>query len=224
MAKGLKSALLVDDDDEDGAAEAAPSVKAETNFETRFVDKVDVVEAIPQRSSVRASGAAAYVERIEVEAVVGGVLQKITVTGVSPEKTGDFLRGLDPACKVRDAFPMKAMGGNRETKSAAVAVIVLDVRESGKFWSFIATRPDGEEVNVKVGKAKSDAVLEQLRALGRLSDGHFAKLEGAIDTKKSATVILEDASRFGVKYWTGDDGSAFADGFDAAPPAAGGKE
>lgn len=158
------------------------------------------------------------VESIEVEAVVGGVLQRVRFREhTNPAQIGAMLRALDQGVKVRDDFPRKSFG-NRETKSARVIVINARVTDSGKFVEMVSQ--NGEDLSVSVPRKKADDFLNLVKALNKVSEKNLTKLEAAFEDKKQATIILGDDEQFGVKYWMTDDGKAFMEDLVAEPPAA----
>lgn len=164
----------------------------------------------------------AGIEKIEIEAVVGGALQRITFgESTNPAEVREILLFLDPQAKVRDAFPMKGNYGSRETKLARVFVITVRVTDSGKFIDITADDA-GDDLSIAVSKKNADAFYDQIAALGKLSDANLAKIKGAIDNKGQATINLGKTPEqiIGVKYWKSEDGKAFAEGFQAEPPAA----
>jgi len=184
-------------------------------------DEVEDDEAQDMPGPVEEVGRCAIlelVEGIEVEAVVGGALQRVRwVAGTDPSQVGPMLKFLDPGVKLRDDFPRKGFG-NRETKLARVLVVSVRVTDSGKFWDLVAQ--NGEDLSISVPKKASEDVVPQIQALGKVGEKHLSKLQKAIDEKGTATVILPEAEQFGAKYWTTDDGKAFLDSFEAEPPAA----
>jgi hypothetical protein len=158
------------------------------------------------------------IEGVEIEAVVGGALQRIRFAGgINPADVAGMLRTLDANAKVRDAFPMKAAFGNRETKLARALVINLRITDSGKFIDI--TCQNGEDLSVSVSKKNSDTFLDSLRALGKLHEKNVAKAEKAFAEKGAAVLILKDEEQFGVQYWKTDDGKAFMEGMVAEAPA-----
>lgn len=150
------------------------------------------------------------VESVEVESVVGGVLQRIRLRGIEPKEVAGWLRSQDPGAKWRDDFPMK--GQPRETKLARVAVISVASDGSRRSIDLVAQDADGE-MKVQVGKKSVDSFLGQIRALNRLPEDEMVKLETAMGGKGQAVVMIrQDAHAFGVKYWSMDDGTRFAEG------------
>jgi hypothetical protein len=145
-------------------------------------------------------------------------LQRIRFAGgVNPAEVHGMLRSLDPGVKVRDAFPSKFGGGNRETKLARALVINLRITDSGKFIDLICQ--NGEDLSVSVSKKNSDGFLDQLKALGKLHDKNLGRCEKAFAEKGAAAVILSDEEQFGVQYWKTDDGKAFMEGMVPEAPA-----
>lgn len=163
--------------------------------------------------------------KIEVEAVVGGVLQKITFeSGFNPADILASLKLLDENTKVRDDFPAKsAWGGNRETKTAYVLSIRASNTGAGKFIELAAGRVvDGkeEEVLINVGKDDSDKWLENVIALGKLTETQLDKLNHALNDKNGkASLILKDAQCFGAEYYESKNGSAYLSKMTVEHPA-----
>lgn len=158
------------------------------------------------------------VREISVEAVVGGVLQRITLGGILPQEVSTVLRAWDPNAQWRDDFPRKGNFGARETKLARALVLSVRASDSGIFWDLVCQ--NGEDLSVAVSKKKSPEMLDLLAGIGKIAPKHLDKLRSAIDGKGAATVILPEAEQFGVQFWTTDDGKAFLDGVQADPPAA----
>lgn len=157
------------------------------------------------------------VERVEVECVIGGALQRVVLRNVAPHKTLEYLRGLDPGVKVREDFPSKGFGGgNRETKMGRILTIQVRATDSGLFWSLVVSGPDGD-VTVEVSKKQAGGFLDAVKALNKLDDANVAKLSDAIGAKKQAVVVV--AVEMGVKYWSTDDGKHFVDSVVAEVPA-----
>lgn len=157
---------------------------------------------------------------LEVEAVVGGALQRITFqAGTNPAEVAAMLRSLDPGATVRTEFPSRgSFGGNRETKAARVLMIQAEAKGDAKFVKMVGCTTAGEELTVIVGKKKADEWLPAVEALGKLSDKNLEKLRTAMAGGKSATVILPDEEHFGCLYWTTSDGTAFYESLQAQPP------
>lgn len=159
---------------------------------------------------------------IEVEAVVGGCLQRIKFSGgVNPAEIKAMLLTLDPGAQVRDGLPMKGGFGKRDSKWASCVGIQASERKGSKYISMICADKEGEEITVAVGSKKADEWLPALEKLGKVSEKNLEKVRGALGGGKAATVLLADeAERFGVAYWTTDDGGVFWEGqFQAEPPA-----
>jgi hypothetical protein len=162
---------------------------------------------------------------VEIEAVCCGALMKVRFTGgVTPREAVDYLRAHDAATKFRDDFPAKGFGGGkRETKVARALVINIDVRDSGKFINITATTGT-DDLSIHVGKKGADEWLPKLEALSKLGDRNLGKIRSAFENKGSATVVLQEAEQFGVKYWTTDDGKAFLEEMVVEAPAAAAEE
>lgn len=181
--------LLSDDTPETSTPEAPKPTKSESGSKNK-----------PAPSGVR-------VEKIEVEAVVCGVLQRVTLTGCAPDQVGAYLKALDPTCKTRDDFPSKSFGGKKETKSAILMVITLRASDSGLFIDLVC---QGEsDVSVSVGKKKAPDFRNELAALGKISAANLAKIDDAIANKGQTTIIFHETDGIQVNYWTTDDGKAF---------------
>lgn len=156
----------------------------------------------------------AEVLQIEVDAVVGGCLMKIALSGVAPMEVLPWLRSLDPAAKVRDDFPAKGAFGKRDTKRARLMVITLRASDAGLFIDLVCM---GEaEVSVGIGKKKAPEFIGLLGATGVVGADRIQKLEAAAASKGQATVILGESERVEVEYWTTDDGKAFFESLHAA--------
>lgn len=162
------------------------------------------------------------VKEVSVEAVVCGVLQRITLEeGTNPADVLPWLKSLDPDCKVRDDFPRSGkFGGGRETKLARALTIHARITDSGKFVDMVCQ--NGDDLTVAVSKKSADSFLGDLRALGKLTEKNLGKLETAFESKKEVTIILTDPEQFGVHFWKTDDGKAFMDSLTATPPETGG--
>lgn len=159
---------------------------------------------------------------IEVEAVIKGALQRITFKdGTNPAAVKDMLLALDEGALVRDAFPVRGGGGNRDTKLARALVLNPEVRESGTFIKITAVSEDGEDLTIAVPKKKAPEWLPALEALGKLTEKNLAKIKAAFDAKKAATVILSEDEQFGIRFWKMDDGGCFMESMQAEPPAEG---
>lgn len=154
---------------------------------------------------------------IEVEAIVGGALQRITFRPeTDPYCVAGMLRILDPNMQVRTEWPRKG-GGPRDTKTARAIVINVRVNDNGKFIDIVGQ--NGDDISISVSKKSADTFLDSLKSLGKLKDGHLAKVEKAFTSKASATVILDAEEQFGVSYWTTDDGRAFMEAMTPDAPA-----
>jgi hypothetical protein len=165
------------------------------------------------------------VERIEVEAVVCGALQRVTLVGVAPHQVKAYLTALDPVAKVRDDFPSRGFGGGgggRDCKTGRLLVVNVRATDSGLFWKLTVSGPDGD-VPVEVSKKKADTFLDALRSVNKIDDALLEKLSTAISGKKEAVAVL--TVEVGVKYWTGDDGKHFVDSVvgESGGPAEAGK-
>jgi len=160
------------------------------------------------------------IESIECEAIVGGALQRVRFTAhTNPATVKQILTALDPGVKVRNEFPSRGQGGNRDVKLARALVINARITDQGKFVDLVCQ--NGEDLTVAVSKKNSDGFLDQLKAVGRVTELHLARLQQAFTDKKSATVILAADEQFGVKYFTLDDGRAYLDSLTAEVPADG---
>lgn len=158
------------------------------------------------------------VESIEVEAVVGGCLQRMRLkANTDPAQVKAIILAADPNALVRDAFPVRG-GGSRETKTARAKVISARITPNGKFCDIICQ--NGDDITVAVSKKKAETFPTDLAALGRLTPHNIEKIQTAYATNGSATVILTAEEEFGVHYWVTDDGKAFMDSLSAEPPAA----
>ena len=199
-----------------------------TTLKTRTVSPIDKdfephpSEARPANSVESTPAAVAdlldAITGIELEAVLCGALMRLKFgPGLDPADILPALKALDPNVQVRDAFPMKGQFGNRETKTATALVITARVTDSGAFVDI--TCQNGDDISVSVSKKKAPEFPANLAALGRLTPDHLAKVQTAYDSKSTATVVLSDAERFGVKYWTTDDGKNFLDEMTPEPPA-----
>jgi len=178
---------------------------------------------VKDRSSARIT--LEQIQGIEVEAVVGGVLQRIRFApGVNPADVGAMLRGLDPGVKLRDDFPRGRAGGPRATLEATVVVINVRVADSGTFVDLVC-QADGDDLSVAVPRKAVQEFLETVKGLGRLSAEHAEKLTAfSADAKGSMTIVITEEERFTVAYWRTDDGRAFLDRVieASAQPKAGG--
>ena len=173
----------------------------------------------PQVAPQAIDGILDHIEGIEVEAVVGGALQRIRLrAGTNPALVAALLKTLDPGAEVRSAFPARGNFGSRETKTARVLVIQARVTDGGAFIDLIGR--NGADLSVSVSKKSAAGFLDAVKALGKLSDTHLQTLDKAWADKAQATIILPESEQFGVQYWTTDDGKAFMDSLVAEPPAA----
>jgi hypothetical protein len=154
------------------------------------------------------------VVQLEVEAVIGGCLQRVTLTGVSPEKTLEFLKGLDAGVKVRDDFPKMGKGfGARETKSAVAMVMTAKKKGDYKSLDITCEGADGD-VTVSVGKNGMDEIVQKLGALKCLHESAaLDKVAAALTgVDGQATCILKEGERFAVTYATGGNGAHYLEG------------
>jgi len=158
------------------------------------------------------------VAKIEIEAVVGGALQRITfAAGINPASVKGFLLALDPAAKVRDDFPSRNFGNGKNTKTARAMMLTLRITPSGKFCD-LACR-NGDDIMVSVPRKLSDGFPDSLATLNRLTPGNLDKVRKAYKDQSTAVVILSEAEQFCVHYWTSDDGKSFLESLTAEPPA-----
>lgn len=147
------------------------------------------------------------VERIEVDAVVGGCLMKITVAGMFPPDVLPWLKSLDPSVKVRDDFPSKGAFGKRETKRARLKAVTLKASANGTFIDLLCK---GEKsVSVTVSKKSADGFIAALAGTGKVYQENIEELQAAFDSKGNATVMLDDDEAVDVEYWVTEDGKAF---------------
>lgn len=154
------------------------------------------------------------VERIEVDAVVGGCLMKITLSGFAPQDVLPWLKSCDAGCKVRDDFPAKGAFGKRETKRARLKAVTLKASANGTFIDLLCK---GEKsVSVTVSKKSADGFIAALSGTGRVYQDNLDELQAAFDSKGNATVMLDDAEAVDVEYWTTEDGKAFMESLHAA--------
>lgn len=156
---------------------------------------------------------------VEIEAVVGGALMRVAFgPGTNPAEVPAILRGFDANAKFRDDFPRGGFGGGgRNTKTARVLVINVDVREAGKFIDLTADGPDGAK-KIAVGRKAVDEWLPKLEALGKLTPRNLTKVKNAFESKKAETIILSEAEQFGANYFE-HEGKAFLDSMQADAPA-----
>ena len=209
-----KAAPVPADDDGLDFGQAAAAVVApraiETGAEPRAIE--------PSKSNKPQTGMSAPLgewPQIEVEAVVGGCLMRLHVTDMSPAQVLPWLKSLDPGVKVRDDFPKGGAGfGKKETKRARLMVITLKASDNGTFIDLVCK---GEsEVSVTVSKKRAGEFIGMLAGTQRVTDEHLDKLQGAMDNKGQATVILDGSEPVDVEYWTSDDGKAFMEALHAA--------
>lgn len=154
--------------------------------------------------------------QIEVEAVIGGCLMRLHIADMSPVQVLPYLKSLDPACKVRDDFPAKGGGafGKRETKRARLSAVMLKASPNGVFIDLLCKAEKG--VSVSVSKKTSDTFIASLAATGKIHDENIEALQAAVDTKTTATVMLESDETVDVEYWTMEDGKSFMEALHAA--------
>lgn len=149
---------------------------------------------------------------IEVEGIIGGVLQRVSfVAGASPIDAVALLREIDANAQFRDAFPVRGMSGNRPTLEAKALVISAEVKDAGAFIRLTAQNAEGDDLTIAVSKKKAGEWLPALEALGKLSNKNLAKVKAAFDGKKAVTVVLSEPEQFIACYWKSDDGSAYLD-------------
>lgn len=157
---------------------------------------------------------------IEIEAIIGGALMRVTfAAGTNPATVPQLLRELDPGAQFRDTFPMRGGGATRATIQARALVITVEGRGDMTFVKITATNADGEDLTIAVSKKKAPEWLPAVEALGKLTAKTIGKLKTALETKKAATAILSEAEQFGVGYWVADDKTAYLDSMTAEPPA-----
>lgn len=186
-----------------------------------MVDAPNPMESEGVRPPEPVACASMDIGAVEIECVMGGALMRVSFGPfTNPALVPALLRKLDPAVKFKEDFPRGGFGGGgkRDTKCARVLVINVDVRESGKFVTMTAAGVDGD-LTVMVGKKVVDEWPTKLEGLGRLGPEKIAKVRGAFENRKSATVILHEAEQFGATYWTTDDGRAFLEEMQFNPPA-----
>jgi hypothetical protein len=154
------------------------------------------------------------VREVEVEAVICGVLQRVRVKGITPDQTGDFIRGFDAGAKMRDDFPSKGFG--RETKLASVFAVKGSCYNGNLSFDLTARGPDGP-VSIRVNRDAGE-FAKKLRDLGKIAVEEMDALEKALGEKKTYTIgPLDRADWFGAKYSPkGDDpGSGFLESIQA---------
>lgn len=171
-------------------------------------------------STIEQFGGPGEIVGIEVEAVVGGALMRLSFSaGTNPADVASIVRGFDANAKFRDDFPRGGFGGGgkRDTKVARVVSISVEVRDSGKFIDMIATGAD-DDLKVAVPKKAVDEWLPKLKALGKLDARKIAKIEAAFEKKGGATISLTEAEQFGAAYFE-HDGKAYLDAMQPDAPA-----
>ena len=190
-----------------------------------FESAPEAIEAAPTTARAAASpkvrydgGTPVHPARIEVEAVVGGCLMRLHLENMSPAGVLPWLKGIDPNCKVRDDFPAKGGGfGKRETKRARLKAINLKASPNGTFIDLVCKAE--KAVSVTVSKKNADGFVAALAATGRVIEENLAELQGAIDAKGQATVMLDDTEAVDVEYWTSEDGKSFMEALHAGEVA-----
>lgn len=105
---------------------------------------VDTIPAVPA------------IAGIEIEAVIGGALMRVTfVAGTNPAQVPALIREIDPAVQFRDSFPTRGGGGARATQGAKVLVITVEGRGDSIFIKLTATTKDGDDTSISVSKKRS---------------------------------------------------------------------
>jgi len=154
--------------------------------------------------------------KITIEAVVLGARITAEYEGTSATDAIADLKRQDPDAKFHADLKTYSkgggFGGKRDTKAAACAFIQVRGTKSGAFVDLTCT--GDEAVTVSVSKKKLDTLAADLAALGCVGDANLELVRQALDTKKSATIMLEGAERFTVNYWTTDDGQHFAESYE----------
>lgn len=150
----------------------------------------------------------ARISTIEVDAVMGGVLMRLTLACVSPMGVASFLREIDPQVQFRDSFPVRG-GGKRDTKEGIALFLQGDIKDTGAFWKLVCQSGD-ETVTVDVSKRRSGTFVEDVIGLGCLGDGSVERLRKVTQSKGAMTLPLSAAEQFTVRYWVSDDGSGRA--------------
>lgn len=168
------------------------------------------------------AGVLSHIASIELEAVVGGCLQRITFdrgqygTAPNPAQIKGALLTLDPNAKVRDQFFTKG-GGPKDVKTARAQVLIIAVKDTFKKVELVCQ--NGDDVTVSVGKRDVDEFPIKIEALGKLTPKNLAKVKAAFDDKGEATVILSEPEVFGVKY-VDFGGRLYLEEMTPEPPAA----
>lgn len=157
------------------------------------------------------------IESVELETIIGGALMRVRFKrGTNPVDVKRYLTELDANAKVRDEWPMRP-GGRRETKSATALTVTIDAKGDYKRISIVCT---GEtDVTVEVSKKYVDEFLPKLIALNKLTEANATKASKAFEDKKTATLILGEAERFGVKY-SDFEGKCYLEELTADAPVA----
>jgi hypothetical protein len=143
------------------------------------------------------------VSEIEVEAVVGGCLMRLRLAGLGPLEVLAWLKGMDPNAAVRTEIPSKSFG-NRETLSAVVKAVQIDIFGSGEVKSRLIS-VDGEII--AVGSKQQGEFPGMFRGLSCLSEATLAAFDAAILGKKCRILDIPEGERFTVKFFGGDKGS-----------------
>jgi len=156
---------------------------------------------------------------IEIEAVVGGALQRIRFNpGTDPTQVKMYLQALDPTAKVRDDFPSRNFGNAKNTKTARAMTIIIKSGNSGTFVDLVCV--NGKDLTISVSKKRTETFPADLTALNKLSPSHLEMIQNAWRDKTPVTVSLRESEQFGVAYWTTEDGRGFfMDSLTAEPPA-----
>lgn len=209
MASGLRARLAAEGAPAPAAPAPPPPAVVEVTTPPSATDPSVVDEVLE------------LISNIDVEAVVGGALMRISFgAGTNPADVAQMLRLLDPNAKVRDAIPSKSFGGgNRDTKTARCVNILLRITASGKFIDLVCQ--NGEDVVVGVSKKAAETFVDNLKALNKLHEANIARVQKAFGNPSNTptTIILAADEIFGVKYWTTDDGKAFLEEMTAEAPA-----
>lgn len=215
MAEGNKLGQLLEGNGSQAGPKAAPEISP-TAVDAEVTTTSAITMHVPESVISRIAG-------IEIEAIVGGALQRIKFTeGTNPGEVKAMLVSIDPVAQVRSEFPSKSFGGKRDTKEARAIVLNVRVTDSGKFIDLISK--NGEDLSVAVSKKAADTWLENLKALNKLDPKNLAKVEKAFAEKGTATIILTEPEQFGVRYWMTEDRKAFMESMVAEPPAITDKE
>ncbi|MFP4192938.1 MAG: hypothetical protein ACLFU6_12805 [Candidatus Hydrogenedentota bacterium] len=164
----------------------------------------------PTPESFTAANVVSQIERIEVECVVNGCLQRIRfAAGTNPADVGPMIRTLDPGAVLRDSFPTRG-GGGRQTKEAKVLVITMRAADAGLFIDLTAETQE-DAVSISVPRKQAATFIDTLRSLNALKEKSLEKLQHAVDSKSSATVVLGADEVLTARYWISDDSRCFLD-------------